>query len=104
VQLAAGKIWENSPGDCSIVEKRIHLCPPRKPPNQAVFRLFIGFSKMLETAKISTKKFIFSQIKFPSKDFSFEGLFSSKTALTTYLTTYKNILYNYIPTKPEYIE
>jgi hypothetical protein len=30
---------------------QFHLCPPRKPPNQAVFRLFIGFLKVAETAK-----------------------------------------------------
>ena len=34
--------------------------------------------------KIGTKKYIFSQIKFPSKELPFEGLFSSKTPLTTY--------------------
>jgi hypothetical protein len=32
VQLAAGKIWEKAPVELSIVEKRIHLCPPQKPP------------------------------------------------------------------------
>ena len=73
---------------CAASEPRAEpesiLCPPRKPPNQAVFRLFMGFIKVAETAKIGTKKYIFSQIKFPSKELPFEGLFSSKTPLTTY--------------------
>ena len=43
--------WEKAPVELSIAEKRIHLCPPRKPPNQAVFRLFMGFLKVAETAK-----------------------------------------------------